>query len=79
MDKQQRPPPLDDEQMTRVLACQVCYSQLADIAVLPCGHCVLCEWCADTIVPVKHSHIPVVPSKCPVCRKEVKQRYKIHM
>jgi hypothetical protein len=74
-----RPPPLKDEEMVKSLACQVCYSQLADIAVLPCGHMVMCEWCADTVIPVKHSHIPLRPSKCPVCRKAVKQRFKIHM
>lgn len=73
-----RPPPKTDAEMTRILACQVCYQQLADIAVLPCGHMVMCQWCADVIVPVKHSHIPVRPSKCPMCRKQIKQRFKIH-
>ncbi|KAJ4985516.1 hypothetical protein SVAN01_08987 [Stagonosporopsis vannaccii] len=73
-----RPPPKTDAEMTRMLACQVCYQQLADVAVLPCGHMVMCEWCADVVVPVKHSHIPVRPSKCPMCRKQVKQRFKIH-
>ena len=73
-----RPPPKTDAEMTRTLACQVCYQQLADIAVLPCGHMVMCEWCADVVVPVKNSHIPIRPSKCPMCRKQVKQRYKIH-
>lgn len=73
-----RPPPKTDEEMTRTLACQVCYQQLADIAVLPCGHMVMCQWCADVVVPVKHSHIPIRPSKCPMCRKQVKQRFKIH-
>lgn len=73
-----RPPPKTDAEMTRTLACQVCYQQLADIAVLPCGHMVMCQWCADVVVPVKHSHIPIRPSKCPMCRKQVKQRFKIH-
>jgi hypothetical protein len=73
-----RPPPKTDAEMTRTLACQVCYQQLADIAVLPCGHMVMCEWCADVVVPVKHSHVPVRPSKCPMCRKQIKQRFKIH-
>jgi hypothetical protein len=73
-----RPPPKTDAEMTRTLACQVCYQQVADIAVLPCGHMVMCQWCADVVVPVKHSHIPVRPSKCPMCRKQVKQRFKIH-
>lgn len=73
-----RPPPKTDAEMTKTLACQVCYQQLADTAVLPCGHMVMCQWCADVVVPVKHSHIPVRPSKCPMCRKQVKQRFKIH-
>jgi len=74
-----RPEPLTDEQMTRNLSCRVCYQQLADIAVLPCGHMVMCQWCADVVIPVRHSHLPVRMSKCPVCRKQVKQRFKIHM
>lgn len=73
-----RPPPMTDEQMTKVLSCQVCYQQIADIAVLPCGHMVMCQWCADVVIPVKHSHVPIRPSKCPMCRKMVKQRFKIH-
>ncbi len=74
----ERPAPKTDSEMTKTLACQVCYQQLADIAVLPCGHMVMCEWCADVVVPVKNSHIPIRPTKCPMCRKQVKQRYKIH-
>ncbi|KAL6702492.1 hypothetical protein ACN47E_001617 [Coniothyrium glycines] len=74
-----RPPPKTDEEMTKILACQVCYQQLADTAVLPCGHMVMCQWCADVVIPVKHSHLPVRPSKCPMCRKAVKQRFRIHM
>lgn len=74
-----RPPPLTDEEMTKTLACQVCYQQLADTAVLPCGHMVMCQWCADVVIPVKHSHLPIRPSKCPMCRKAVKQRFRIHM
>ncbi|KAF1847520.1 uncharacterized protein K460DRAFT_402869 [Cucurbitaria berberidis CBS 394.84] len=74
-----RPPPKTDEEMTKTLACQVCYQQLADTVVLPCGHMVMCQWCADVVVPVRHSHLPVSPTKCPMCRKQVKQRFKVHM
>ncbi|KAF2852703.1 hypothetical protein T440DRAFT_553553 [Plenodomus tracheiphilus IPT5] len=74
-----RPAPKTDEEMTKVLACQVCYQQLADVAVLPCGHMCMCRWCADVVVPVRHSHIPVGVVKCPMCRKVVKQRFRIHM
>ncbi|KNG48066.1 zinc ion binding protein [Stemphylium lycopersici] len=73
-----RPAPKTEEEMTKVLACQVCYQQLADIAVLPCGHMVMCQWCADVVVPIRHGHIPMRPTKCPMCRKQVKQRFKIH-
>ncbi|KAL5379158.1 hypothetical protein DPSP01_008607 [Paraphaeosphaeria sporulosa] len=79
LDQPNRPPPLTDAQMTKKLDCQVCYSQIADIALLPCGHMVMCQWCADVVVPVRHSHIPARPSKCPMCRKMVKQRFKIHI
>ncbi|KAF1970768.1 hypothetical protein BU23DRAFT_600686 [Bimuria novae-zelandiae CBS 107.79] len=79
LDEPDRPPPLTDAQMTKKLDCQVCYSQIADIAVLPCGHMVMCQWCADIAIPVRHSHIPARPSKCPMCRKTVKQRFKIHV
>ncbi|CBX97460.1 hypothetical protein IAQ61_007133 [Plenodomus lingam] len=74
-----RPPPATDAEMTKLLACQVCYQQLADTALLPCGHMVMCRWCADVVVPVRHAHIPVGVVKCPMCRKVVKQRFKIHM
>ncbi|KAH9866730.1 hypothetical protein J1614_008423 [Plenodomus biglobosus] len=74
-----RPPPATDADMTKLLACQVCYQQLADTALLPCGHMVMCQWCADVVVPVRHVHIPVGVVKCPMCRKIVKQRFRIHM
>lgn len=74
-----RPAAMNDEEMTRKLECQVCYQQLANIALLPCGHMVMCQWCADVVIPVKHSHLPIRLSKCPMCRKVVKQRFKIHM
>jgi hypothetical protein len=74
-----RPPPMSEEEMTIKAECQVCYQQLANIALLPCGHMVLCQWCADVVIPVKHTHLPIRPSKCPMCRKTVKQRFKIHI
>ncbi|PVI04398.1 hypothetical protein DM02DRAFT_556207 [Periconia macrospinosa] len=78
LDNPERPPPLTEAQMTKNLACQVCYVQIANIAVVPCGHMVMCQWCADVVVPVRHNHFPARPSKCPMCRKGIKQRFKIH-
>ncbi|KAF2875069.1 hypothetical protein BDV95DRAFT_591810 [Massariosphaeria phaeospora] len=74
-----RPDPVSDEEMTRKLECRICYSQLADIAVLPCGHMVMCQWCADAVIPMKHALAPLRPTSCPMCRKSVKQRVKIHI
>jgi hypothetical protein len=74
-----RPAAMSEAEMTKKLECQVCYQQLADVALLPCGHMVMCVWCADVVIPVKHSHLPVRLSKCPMCRKVVKQRFRIHM
>ncbi|KAI9840863.1 MAG: hypothetical protein M1838_003873 [Thelocarpon superellum] len=42
-DDDGRPPPLEDADMTVSLSCKVCYSQVADTAVLPCGHLVMCQ------------------------------------
>lgn len=77
-DQPDRPPALTDAEMTKTMACQVCYSQIADIAVLPCGHMVMCMWCADVVCPVKHGNVPISVTKCPMCRKGVKSRVKIH-
>lgn len=42
-DDDGRPAPKSDEEMTLMMECKVCYSQIADIAVIPCGHLVMCE------------------------------------
>jgi hypothetical protein len=77
-DQPDRPPALTDAEMMKNMACQVCYSQIADIAVLPCGHMVMCQWCADVVCPVKHANVPIRTTQCPMCRKVVKSRVKIH-
>ena len=79
LDEPDRPPPLTEAQMTRKLDCQVCYAQIADIAVLPCGHMVMCQWCADITIPIHHGNVPLRPSKCPMCRKGVRQRVRIRI
>ena len=42
-DDDGRPAPKSDDEMTTKMDCKVCYSQIADIAVTPCGHLVMCE------------------------------------
>ena len=74
-----RPVAKTNVEMTIRLSCHICYSQKADTACLPCGHMVMCQWCADIVIPTKQNmrHIPARPSKCPTCRKKVTQRVKI--
>ncbi|KAF2086439.1 hypothetical protein K490DRAFT_9207, partial [Saccharata proteae CBS 121410] len=64
------------EEMTTVLECKVCFSQCADTALLPCGHMVMCRWCADIQIPARpNDHTqPAAPAKCPTCRKKVTKR-----
>ncbi|KAF2714750.1 hypothetical protein K504DRAFT_478135 [Pleomassaria siparia CBS 279.74] len=78
-DQPDRPPPLTDDEMTKKVTCKICYEQIADIAVLPCGHMVMCQWCADVVCPVRHRTFPVRPTRCPMCRRRLLQRVKIHM
>lgn len=79
LDGDERPPPKTDAEMTVVLSCQVCYAQLADTVVLPCGHLAMCEWCADQTVPV-HQNDRTRPRgrvDCPVCRQRVTMRRRV--
>lgn len=81
LDGDDRPAPLEDEQMTVKLDCKICLSQIADTACLPCGHLSMCVWCADQAIPVSQNDKTRPQSRnarCPVCRKGVKQRVKIY-
>lgn len=81
LDGDDRPEPLEDEQMMVKLECKICLSQIADTAVLPCGHLSMCTWCADQCLPVKEGDKTRPQSRharCPVCRRSVKQRVKIY-
>mmetsp|Transcript_94430 Transcript_94430/g.245927 ORF Transcript_94430/g.245927 Transcript_94430/m.245927 type:complete len:196 (+) Transcript_94430:1-588(+) len=37
--------------------CKICYDQRVDVVLYPCGHFILCRWCAQKV------------SDCPVCRQ----------
>jgi hypothetical protein len=81
LDGDDRPAPLEDEQMTVKLDCKICLSQIADTACLPCGHLSMCVWCANQAIPVREDDRTRPQSRnarCPVCRKGVKQRVKIY-
>jgi hypothetical protein len=71
-----RPEPKTEEQLRVNLDCKVCFSQLVDTVLLPCGHAVMCQWCANQHVPSsKYDKTrPSKPAKCPMCRKGIKQK-----
>ena len=78
-DTQKRPPPLSPDQMMKDLSCTVCKEHLIGTVLLPCGHAVMCEWCADLQIPTKAGGIH--PSKrdsckCPICRSRVTEKVK---
>jgi len=74
-----RPEPKTDEELQISMDCRICYTQLADIACLPCGHLVMCKWCSDQHSPTM-AHDRTRPRRaagCPVCRKGIRQKVKV--
>ncbi|EZF35579.1 hypothetical protein H101_00881 [Trichophyton interdigitale H6] len=71
-----RPEPKDSASLTVNMECKVCMTQLVDTALIPCGHAVLCRWCAQQHIIPKPGQIgrPPPPPTCPVCRTPIKQR-----
>ncbi|OJD23747.1 hypothetical protein ACJ73_04901 [Blastomyces percursus] len=74
-----RPEPKETEELTVNLECKACMSQLIDTVVLPCGHAVLCRWCADQYMPSSRvdKTKPRPSATCPVCRQNVRQKVTI--
>ncbi|KAK1821452.1 hypothetical protein LTR12_004176 [Friedmanniomyces endolithicus] len=75
-----RPEPRADEELKVNLECRICYTQLAEIACLPCGHLVMCKWCSEQHSPVMaHDRTrPMRATGCPVCRKGVRQKVRVY-
>lgn len=74
-----RPEAKSDEEMTIRLECRICYTQMAEIACLPCGHLVMCRWCSDQHSPtLAHDRTrPTRAAGCPVCRKGIRQKVRV--
>ncbi|RAH81841.1 hypothetical protein BO86DRAFT_389331 [Aspergillus japonicus CBS 114.51] len=75
-----RPDPKESEELTVNLECKVCFTQLVDTVLLPCGHAVLCRWCADTHMPSCRNdptRLEGNPS-CPICRGPVRHKGRIY-
>ncbi|WEW56640.1 hypothetical protein PRK78_002088 [Emydomyces testavorans] len=71
-----RPKPKDRSEMKVDFECKVCLSQKVDTVIIPCGHAVLCQWCAEQQIP-SHPCFPSRPREavtCPVCRKPVREK-----
>ena len=79
-DSIERPPPKTDEELTVKLTCKICLQQRAEVAVLPCGHLVMCSYCSEIAMPTKDDHIQPIRknAQCPMCRKTVKRIARIY-
>ena len=49
-----------------LLTCKVCISHDSSIALKPCGHLLVCEFCAATLL------------ECPVCRCKISEFVKVY-
>ncbi|KAN0071784.1 hypothetical protein V8E54_010380, partial [Elaphomyces granulatus] len=71
-----RPDPKETDELTVNMECKSCMTQLVDTILLPCGHAILCRWCAaQHISSIRND--PTRPKgnvTCPLCRKSVKQK-----
>lgn len=73
-----RPEPKESEELMVNLECKACMSQLVDTVMLPCGHAILCRWCADQHMPSRRADKtrPKGNATCPMCRAPVKQKVR---
>ncbi|KAL8641374.1 MAG: hypothetical protein Q9228_001805 [Teloschistes exilis] len=70
-----RPDPLSEEAKMVKMECKICFAQISNHVVLPCGHCCLCKWCCDQLFPRAHTDRTRPANRdanCPMCRKKVK-------
>jgi len=54
-------------ELDEVKNCKICFSNKMDVLCRPCGHLCVCQSCSKRL------------SKCPICRKDVKQYIKVYM
>ena len=69
-----RPEPRETEDMNVKLECRICMSQVVDTVLLPCGHAILCRWCAAQHMPNQGRPHPKERWTCPICRSPVKHK-----
>lgn len=73
---QERPAAIEeDKDFWMKLECKICFTQVSDVALLPCGHLAICRWCADVVTPLHADKISVKRGHlCPICRRGIKKR-----
>lgn len=70
-----RPEPKETEELTVNLECRICMSQVVDTVLLPCGHAILCRWCAEQHMSNRADRpYHKTRATCPMCRTPVKQK-----
>ncbi|KAI4199950.1 MAG: hypothetical protein LQ350_004302 [Teloschistes chrysophthalmus] len=70
-----RPGPLSEEAKMVKMECKICFAQISNHVILPCGHCCLCKWCCDQLfprAPTDRTRPADRNAACPMCRKKVK-------
>ena len=74
-----RPEPKEEKELQVEMECKICYTQVSEIACLPCGHLVMCRWCSEQHSPC-HPQDRTRPRRaaaCPVCRKGIRQKIRV--
>ncbi|KAL4806153.1 hypothetical protein BDV18DRAFT_138856 [Aspergillus unguis] len=72
-----RPDPKGTSELTINMECKICMEQLVDTVLLPCGHAILCRWCANQQIPSTKG-FPKGREICPMCRGPVRHKHRIY-
>ncbi|KAL4784643.1 hypothetical protein BJX76DRAFT_215573 [Aspergillus varians] len=75
--QESRPEPKETDELTINMECKICMGQLVDTVLIPCGHAILCRWCADQHIPSSKG-FPRGKANCPMCRELVRQKHRIY-
>jgi len=81
-----RPAPLNREDLTINIACQVCSEQRVDTLLEPCMHIAICRWCSEILrrgprqVESGHGHASRAHRwRCPICRRRVTSARRVYL
>ena len=69
--------PLASSETMVQLQCIACREQIANIALVPCGHMLMCRWCSEQHALVRDDQGRRLGTTCPMCRQKIKQRLRI--